>query len=546
MDWTASETIIPQQGSSANTEITARFEVDWIAHPMSEQQLEDFAVINMSGKFDYDWYYEQYPDVVESKRNGIQHYVQHGAAEGRHPNGVFKSNIYLARTGNAVAAGKNSFAEFLRTGSEDDLFEHGLLDAFTATSLRTGIARLRRLPIYSDADYLRMNHDVGAGGLPPAQHALTFGFPEGRCVFDKRTISLALGVVSDANFRTDRPVAVSAGAMPQTVGIFFNSLGNGFIREIAEDLVLSFHNMGVDARLLDETSDPDSRPACCIFVAPHEFFHLGRGSDWATDEIVSQAFMLNTEQPQTLWFDRGAPFLLMCRGVIDICDQTAMLFASAGMPALHFNSEIAPVSRWLHDDDEDHPLVRVLPPRARATPDPSRSFGDRPIDISFFGGTSAHRDGFFCRNAQFLSDFRCFLYYRRFEGPHTSSKRDGILSRLGGHVTAHSSISLNIHRDDYGFFEWHRIVKIGMAGGSVVVSEPCLPHPLYKPGIHFFEECGRHMPDLMDWLLRTGDGRAKAEQVRVAALKLVHDEAAVSCGRMQLRTFISENWSGLS
>jgi hypothetical protein len=184
-------------------------------------------------------------------------------------------------------------------------------------------------------------------------------------------------------------------------------------------------------------------------------------------------------------------------------------------------------------------MVRVLPKAARAVPRPQASFADRPIDISFFGGTSSHRETFFVRNARFLADHECYLYYRRFEGPHTDSRRDGVLSRLAGHVTAHSKISLNIHRDDYGFFEWHRIVKLAMAGGSVVVSEPCLPHPLYKPGVHFFEETGRHMPDLLDWLLKTKDGRARAEKVRAAALGVVTDAAIHKRHHALLRAFIA-------
>ena len=185
-------------------------------------------------------------------------------------------------------------------------------------------------------------------------------------------------------------------------------------------------------------------------------------------------------------------------------------------------------------------MIRVLPPAARTTPNPETPFDQRPIDVSFFGGTSEHREAFFVRHARYLSNLETYLYYRRFDGPQKNTKRDGILSRLGAHVTAHSKISLNIHRDDYGFFEWHRIVKMAMAGGSVVVTEPCLPHPLFKPDRHFFEESGRHIPDLLEWLLHTDDGRARAEEVRRDALALVHDRLTTEQAHRNLRSFLLE------
>jgi hypothetical protein len=507
---------------------------------LTDVELEDLSVIQESGLFDEDWYYRNHPDVAATKISGIAHYVKHGASEGRNPTRFFDTNRYRKLKNAAIPPWQNPFAHYILYGSEDDLFDRGMLPAFSAKSLRTAVKRLSLLPIYSDEDYLRLNRDITNADVVPASHALVYGFPEGRAVFDKAAVARGLGRLARATATTPPAVAapVSDGP-PPAVGVCCNSLGNGFIREIAADLVASLVAAGIDARLLDQDAAIDDRPATCVIMAPHEFFHLGAGRDWARDDIIRQSFMFNTEQPQTIWFERGVPFMLMSLGVIDICSQIADMFAQTGMPGLHFNPEIAPPAAWLRPDDQDHPMVRVLPKAARATPRPQAGFAERPIDISFFGGTSSHRETFFVRNARFLADHDCYLYYRRFEGPHTDSKRDGVLSRLAGHVTAHSKISLNIHRDDYGFFEWHRIVKLAMAGGSVVVSEPCLPHPLYKPGVHFFEETGRHMPDLLDWLLKTEDGRARAEQVRTAALGVGTDTAIHARHHALLRAFIT-------
>jgi hypothetical protein len=507
---------------------------------MSEVEREALSVIQESGLFDEDWYYRNHPDVAATKISGIVHYVKHGAAEGRNPTKFFDTKRYRKLKNVNIPPWQNPFAHYILHGSEDDLFDRGMLPSFSAKSLRLAIKRLSVLPIYSDENYLKLNRDVIGSEVSPTAHALVYGIPEGRAVFDKGAVARGLGRLSRHNPDASVPPS-PGGVLPETVGIYVNSLGNGFIKEIGADLASSLVAAGVNAKLFDQDSNIDDRPPLSVIMAPHEFFHLGAGRIWARDDIVRQSFMFNTEQPQTIWFERGVPFMLMSLGVIDICSQIAAMFTEAGVPALHFNPEIIPQGNWLLPEDMTHAMVRVLPKQARTTPQPETSFLDRPIDVSFFGGTSSHREAFFVRNARFLAEHECYLYYRRFEGPHTNSARDGVLSRLGGHVTAHSKITLNIHRDDYGFFEWHRIVKLAMAGGSVVASEPCLPHPLFKPGVHFFEETGRHMPDLLDWLLKSEDGQAQAEKVRTNALAALYDQTIVRRHHAQLRSFIASH-----
>jgi len=514
--------------------------LDRIEIPLTDLEIQDVATIEESGLFDEAWYYSNYPDVAATRISGVVHYVKHGAAEGRNPTNSFDTRLYRRLKSAVIEPGRNPFAHFIQHGSDDDMFDRGMLPAFSARSLRMAIERLTRLPIYADADYVKLNRDVLSSSMAPSSHALLYGFPEGRAIFDKGAVARALGRLSRGIDEPPVPAPGLAPAdLPACVGVYYNSLGNGFIREIGEDLVASMSAAGVKTVLLDETADINDRPPISVIMAPHEFFHLGDGRAWARDDIIRQSFMFNTEQPQTIWFERGVPFVLMSLGVIDICSQVAAMFAQTGVPALHFNPEVVPVASRLRPDDMSHPLVRVLPKQARLPARPETPFDERLIDISFFGGTSGHRETFFVKNAAFLADYDCFLYYRRFEGPHTNSKRDGILSRLASHVTTHSRVTLNIHRDDFGFFEWHRIVKLAMAGGSVVVSEPCLPHALYKPGVHYFEETGRRMPDLLEWLLKTEDGRAEAERIRTNALAVVYDKKIAKRRRDQLRSFIA-------
>ncbi len=52
-------------------------------------------LIEKSGLFDTSWYLTQYPDVAEAKMNPIQHYVLHGASEGRMPGPHFDTKRYI-------------------------------------------------------------------------------------------------------------------------------------------------------------------------------------------------------------------------------------------------------------------------------------------------------------------------------------------------------------------------------------------------------------------------------------------------------------------
>jgi len=58
------------------------------------------------------------------------------------------------------------------------------------------------------------------------------------------------------------------------------------------------------------------------------------------------------------------------------------------------------------------------------------------------------------------------------------------------------------------------MVRLGMCSGSLVVSDPCLPHPDFVANEHYLQENARHIPDLLEWLLKTEDGAREANRVR--------------------------------
>ncbi len=396
-----------------------------------------------------------------------------------------------------------------------------LARALAPATRALAVQRLQRFPPFRRADYLALNPDAARARVDPAAHALFVGAAEGRSLFQSERLAHLLRAPQPRDLAVDAPRDLAGVSAGLRVGLYVSSRGNVFMREILGDLAGSLAAAGVAVAIGDEAAPIEARPPLTIFVAPHEFFSLGAGRRWIRDDIIAHAVMLNTEQAQTRWFALALPFLLASSGVIDLNAQMADLLGATGLPALHLTMA-PPFTPALTREDGDHPLFRALPEAARAAPRAATPLAARPIDIAFFGATSPHRDAFFARHAAFLADYVTVFYCRPIErGPIRADGPEGALTRLAQHVGGHAKIVLNLHRDEYGYFEWHRIVRLGLCAGSIVVSEPCLPHPLIRPGVHYFEAPAEEIPTLIEWLLRSEDGRAAARAVQDNARRLL-------------------------
>ena len=392
-------------------------------------------------------------------------------------------------------------------------------------TLSIAIKRLRKFPVFHPDDYNSMHPDVKAAGVDPYFHAVCAGSFECRELFRRERIAGILGEALQPTALSQMEhvkFSLSTDQVPP-IGVYTSSQGNVYMKEIAAALIADLRSQSVRVEAHNELSSIQERSPICIFVAPHEFFTIGRGKEWVRDDVVSTSFMYTTEQIQTPWFGRALPFALMARGVIDICFQTASIFREAHIPTLHLEPGVGGLVLSLSKADQKHPLYRVLPEAARTLPNVKKPLTCRPIDISFFGFESPRRHTFFARHASSLADYETFLYCRRQIGAPIKED-EGALTRIAAHVSAHSKITLNVHREEFGYFEWHRIVRLGLATGSAVVSEPCLPNPHFKPGVHYLEESARQIPNLLAWLLRSTEGQQKAEEVRTAANKLIMTE----------------------
>ena len=85
---------------------------------MTESNLAYIEILE-SGLFSAVWYLDQYQDVADAGVDPVQHYLSHGAAEGRDPGPEFSTIGYLERYPDVVKAGVNPLLHYLRGGKAE-------------------------------------------------------------------------------------------------------------------------------------------------------------------------------------------------------------------------------------------------------------------------------------------------------------------------------------------------------------------------------------------------------------------------------------------
>ena len=120
------------------------------------------------------------------------------------------------------------------------------------------------------------------------------------------------------------------------VGVFCNSCGNFFMQEIANLVQWQLKALDIDFHIRTEESDFSELFDIRIFVAPHEFFWLGRGETWRKLAGARGSVLFNVEQIQTPWFCVAFPFLIKAPLVLDINLHSAILLRRIGCNAIYF------------------------------------------------------------------------------------------------------------------------------------------------------------------------------------------------------------------
>ena len=396
------------------------------------------------------------------------------------------------------------------------------------------VERLVELGWFDPDFYLDTHADVASKGVDPTQHFLDRGVLEGRVALSPDQAEGLLRVAQQdatnagwSDYLAAEDSTSRVGSAPLKVGVYASSRGNFYFTEIRDLLVEGLRRCGHEAQALDEESKRPATLTHDVVVAPHEFFLLGEGPGWDDGTFLNNAIMLNTEQLHTPWFLRSLPLLEQARVTLDINCQSAAALRYLGIPA-HF----LPLG-YVPDYPPLEPRPRLPEVHALATLSTKlrtmdtradMPFSERPVEIMYVSTLSPRRHMLLARHAAFFSRHRCFFHVSL---PHypLSAKSDGMNIMATSGVSRLSKILLNIHRDEFSYFEWHRMVFYGFWQKTLVVTEPCYEVPEFQPGVHYLSCEHRDMPSLVEWLLNTTEGRDKADKIRLQA----YDTLSTQC-----------------
>jgi hypothetical protein len=415
-------------------------------------------------------------------------------------------------------------------------------------------AGLRANRFFDGAAYLARYPDVAAAGVDPLLHFVTFGMSEGRettspadCIGHMRSITdealLARRFSIQARARGWSAHA-SSPWRGKLVAVYASSRGNFFFRHIADRVADGLHAIGAIPHRLDQDGRRPKETAIDVIVAPHEFFWLGKGAESRRFARASTTVLLNTEQPGTSWYFRALAHAGRDTMFADVSPQSAVTLGELGFPRSgHLPLGFTPP---VYGALKAQPTLRRvrglhLPDAIRgvASPPPPEEWRQRPIDVSFVGTLTSRRATALGRLASTLAQYRCLIHAPIINrGPLTGGEDDFALEHSIA-VARHSKVILNIHRDDFPYLEWHRVVMMGIEQGAIVLSEPCLSSPGIVQGRHFVTSEIAEMPATLTRLLESPEGDAVARQanarwvselqsefdlrVELGALSFLHD-----------------------
>jgi tetratricopeptide (TPR) repeat protein len=389
--------------------------------------------------FDPAYYLRKYPDVARSGVNPLLHYQLRGMKEGRSPADLSYSDwctLYdtLCEDDRAKISARIS-----------DLTHKPLIsvavvvdDASPELVARAGFgtreaqpasieARVRASGLFEHEVYLSLNPDLSFDRDDAWHHYLTYGYSEGRPFTSPEGIARLLAEM-EPELRAERyrfkmaAEAALAGMDNRDmvaplrrrglrVGVFCSSIGNFFMREIADLFAWGLEGEGLPAIQRDETGSPEEPFDLRVFVAPHEFFWLGAGREWAGVAGAANSIMYNVEQAQTQWFGRAVPLLLKAPLVLDINFQTVEILRRAGCNAVHFMPGHLAGARYARPRIDISEIELTKGYRFARQPynwfDRDR-LEDRPIDLLFVGSAAPRRDMALSR-LQDLADAHRFL-----------------------------------------------------------------------------------------------------------------------------------------
>ena len=290
--------------------------------------------------------------------------------------------------------------------------------------------------------------------------------------------------------------------MPNPKACFVYASGqNAYFTELLDALRAALEESGVATESAIDHFPPAEQGTAYVCV-PHEYMPFTLPAAHPTPEQLRRSVAVMTEQPGTSWFEKSAAIAAETGAVVEINPSGLVELERRGVSARSMPlGYVAAWDRWGGDDSRP-----------------------RPVDYTFMGQFTHRRELLLGRGAPYLHRWRGSIHLARSHAPHTRSSASFLAGVDKWDHLAGSRALLNVHRDDYPYFEWLRVVE-AITNGCVLVSEHSVGFEPLVPGEHFLSAAYDRLPLVLHAAL-TDDGRLAA--MRRAAYELVRERLPMS------------------
>jgi hypothetical protein len=296
--------------------------------------------------------------------------------------------------------------------------------------------------------------------------------------------------------------------------LYASSVGNYFFDEIRSLLAAGLRELGFVVEIRDERNGFADDADWHIVVAPHEFFYLEAGREMLR-ETPPGLILVNTEQPSTQWFSLALECFPRAHSIWDINHESSLLVNGRGYAcgylALGYVPGFEPANRV--EALPEHYGTSFMEPQIRNHLHVGAGFAERPIDVLFVGHASRRRERFFAKIAPVLSRYHCYLHFSDVSAPVIPGVTTHMNTATVIGLAQRTKILLNIHHGNDRYFEWHRIVILGIWQRALVISEPCGAAPPIQAGVDFVEASLEQMPETIDHYLCSAEGLREGQEI---------------------------------
>jgi hypothetical protein len=297
--------------------------------------------------------------------------------------------------------------------------------------------------------------------------------------------------------------------------LYTSSQGNYFFHEIRDLIAAGLRELGITVEIRDEGRGFALLANWHLVIAPHEFFELGAGKHLAAGSWPKNLVLFNTEQPSSQWLPLAMQHFKRATVIWDIDFDSSLRIRKRGYVCDHLPLGHVAGSE-LFREVYRLPLIeetRQLSSQARDQSGFSRCFETRPIDLLFLGHGSSRRESYFTRHAGRFSKFNHFFHTPAATQPLIPGQTTNMNTQVSVGLSQRSKILLNIHHGVDRYFEWHRIVLLGIAQRTLVVTEPCSIAPPFQANLDYVEAPLDEIPERIEYYLESASGRIEGQRI---------------------------------